>query len=388
VTIPVTVSNVAPTLHVDATDPHLNEGDTFTRSGSFTDPGAETWTATVDYGDAQPSASDNGDDGSGSTQRLMLNGKSFELNHTYLRDGHYTVTVSVTDSATPAATTSMTIPVTVNNVAPKLQLGGDAKIALNQRLLRSGSFTDPGADTWTATADYGDGSAAQPLTLAGKSFTLDHVYRHVGHYTATVSISDGTAQTTESFTVNVPSPRFIAVGADAGGAPRVKVFNADGSLRFDILAYNPAFHGGVRVALGDINHDGVDDIITACGPGGRPYVRGFDGQTGAVIKNFLAYSPKYSAESPSPRPTSMATATPTSSPRPTRFAKSRFSTAAPAPSSDNSSWIGAPPPAGLHRAPCNSLPPTSTTTACRTSSPPMVPARARSCRSSAAATLP
>jgi hypothetical protein len=47
----IRVDNVAPTLQVDATDPDLNEGDTFSRSGSFTDPGTETWVATVNYGD-------------------------------------------------------------------------------------------------------------------------------------------------------------------------------------------------------------------------------------------------------------------------------------------------------------------------------------------------
>jgi len=50
-TTTVTVNNVAP--NVDAgPDKLINEGGTFTNAGSFTDPGsADTWTATVDYGD-------------------------------------------------------------------------------------------------------------------------------------------------------------------------------------------------------------------------------------------------------------------------------------------------------------------------------------------------
>ena len=54
----------------------------------------------------------------------------------------------------------------------------------------SGSFTDPGADTWTATVDYGDGSGDQPLSLGpDKTFTLSHVYADNGRYTVTVTVS-------------------------------------------------------------------------------------------------------------------------------------------------------------------------------------------------------
>ena len=51
----------------------------------------------------------------------------------------------------------------------------------------SGSFTDPGADTWTATVDYGDGSGVQALTLTDKTFNLSHTYADNGSYTVTVT---------------------------------------------------------------------------------------------------------------------------------------------------------------------------------------------------------
>src|SRR5262249_46741389 len=59
--------------------------------------------------------------------------------------------------------------------------------------------------------------------------------------------------------VVVGSSSLFATGADAGGGPEVKVFNADGSLRFDFLAFTPAFSGGVRVAVADVNGDGFPD---------------------------------------------------------------------------------------------------------------------------------
>src|SRR5204862_399142 len=43
----------------------------------------------------------------------------------------------------------------------------------------------------------------------------------------------------------------FAVGADAGGVPEVRVFDATtGALKFNFLAYDAGFTGGVRVAVG------------------------------------------------------------------------------------------------------------------------------------------
>src|SRR5262249_38144808 len=83
---------------------------------------------------------------------------------------------------------------------------------------------------------------------------------------------------------------LIAVGADAGGGPEVKAYDGvTGALRLDFYAYEPTFGGGVRVAVGDYNGDGVLDVITAPGAGRAPEVRVFDGQSGAEIAHFNAY---------------------------------------------------------------------------------------------------
>jgi uncharacterized protein (TIGR03118 family) len=83
---------------------------------------------------------------------------------------------------------------------------------------------------------------------------------------------------------------LMAVGSDAGGAPEVKVFDSTtGAMKFDFNAYGANFTGGVRVAVGDVTGDGVPDIVTAPGPGGGPDIRVFDGKTGALVREFLAY---------------------------------------------------------------------------------------------------
>ena len=76
--------------------------------------------------------------------------------------------------------------VIVNNVDPAVDAGPDATIDEGSTFTQCGSFTDPGADTWTATVDYGDGSGEQPLLLnSDKTFNLSHTYADDGVYTVT-----------------------------------------------------------------------------------------------------------------------------------------------------------------------------------------------------------
>jgi hypothetical protein len=57
-----------------------------------------------------------------------------------------------------------------------------------------------------------------------------------------------------------PSSTFFAV-AGAPGHVQIRRIT-DGSLEFDFQPYGPAYTGGISVAVGDVNHDGFDDLIT------------------------------------------------------------------------------------------------------------------------------
>jgi PKD repeat protein len=168
----VTVQNVSPSVDAGA-DVTINEGDTFSSAGSFTDPGADSWTATVDYGD-----------GSGS-QPLALSGKTFGLAHVYDDNGAYTVTVTVTDD--DGGVGSDTAVVTVLNVAPTADAGADKAEYWGLSIAFSGSATDPSqADTAAGLNPewaFGDGGTAS-------GYDVSHIYANPGAYTATLTVTD------------------------------------------------------------------------------------------------------------------------------------------------------------------------------------------------------
>lgn len=83
----------------------------------------------------------------------------------------------------------------------------------------------------------------------------------------------------------------IITAAGKGAQPVVKVFNRDGTQITEFYAYNKVYRYGVRVSAGDIDNDGDDEIITGPGAGLTPVVRVFDGDR-TMIRSFYAYSDK------------------------------------------------------------------------------------------------
>ena len=77
-----------------------------------------------------------------------------------------------------------------------------------------------------------------------------------------------------------------------GGSPHVRVFNGQGGALGGFLAYDPAFQGGVSVAIADVTGDNAPEIITGAGPGGGPDVRVYT-LDGTFLGNFWAYDPGF-----------------------------------------------------------------------------------------------
>jgi hypothetical protein len=180
----VQVSDIPPALHsLDITQP-LFEGGAAQLSGAILDagyPGA--YQLSVEWGD-----------GSHENHPYPQGTAAFSLAHTYADDlpSHtasdpYEITVTITDSL--EMTSTALLPFTLSNAAPRLEAGAGIIVPARLPFTRAGAFIDPGADTWGASVDYGDGGA-QPLALDGQSYLLEHSYSLPGVYTVTVRVVD------------------------------------------------------------------------------------------------------------------------------------------------------------------------------------------------------
>jgi hypothetical protein len=160
------------------------------------------------------------------------------------------------------------------------------------------SATAPGSNPLQGTVTFLDnGTPLGTVQLVNGTASFSTTTLLPGSHTITVQYS-GFTQTGLSFsasmgalvqTVRQPGPPgIIVVGADAGTLPEVKVFDAQtGALKFDFFPFPLSFRGGVRVAVGDVNGDGVPDIVVGAGPGGGPQVRVYDGKTGQPLAGIL-----------------------------------------------------------------------------------------------------
>jgi hypothetical protein len=89
--------------------------------------------------------------------------------------------------------------------------------------------------------------------------------------------------------LSVAPPLRLLFGANSG-SNIARVFDVrTGQFGPRIAAFPAPVRHGIRVASGDINLDGVPDLVFAAGPGSQPQVRIFDGTSNTLIAEFLAY---------------------------------------------------------------------------------------------------
>ncbi len=204
----ITVNNVAPSID-SFTVPSGNEGDVLTLASSASDPGADTLTFAWDFGDSNTATGAN-------------------PTHTWIDDGVYTVTLTVTDD--DGASVSQTGTATIANVAPSItSLVGPATGNEADPQDFAVTWTDPGADTFTFTWDFGDGT---PLVTGADAET--HVFVDDGVYTVTVTVTDDEgASDSTSMTVTIlnvdPTIDTLVAGSGAEGD----------TLTYDALGLDP-----------------------------------------------------------------------------------------------------------------------------------------------------
>ncbi|HLW67287.1 MAG TPA: FG-GAP-like repeat-containing protein [Gemmataceae bacterium] len=217
-------------------------------------------------------------------------------------EGREVPSASITDTVTPndssAATTTTPPAPTAAPANPTATFSNSGPVLQNQAV--TFFFTNPSDPTFsndlagfTYAFDFGNGSFSNSPQTVVSSAT--HTFAQPGTYTVYGRIYDKTGAFTQySTTVTVNGDGIYAVGAGPGSAPEVKVYDAiTHQLKHDFMAYDPNFAGGVNVAVGDVNGDGVPDIITGASAGGGPNVKVFDGNTGKLIASFFAYDPNF-----------------------------------------------------------------------------------------------
>ena len=196
----------------------VDEGTLLNIVASFTDPNeSETHTAVIDWGDESATA--------GTVDQDL---HTVSASHTYLDEGVFTATVTVTDSR--GFSGFDTFDVMVNNVPAAVDAGPDRSlIGRPQRITGEfpvldlvASFADPGVlDTHTAFIFWGDGTSDPGVVNESEgsgTVSGSHVYRRTGRFVVTVRVTDNDGATgRDSFEVTA-SPR-VSASARGGTGP-------------------------------------------------------------------------------------------------------------------------------------------------------------------------
>ena len=141
----------------------------------------------------------------------------------------------------------------------------------------------------TAGASTGEVSESGPLD--GTTYTVvvtgmtqpGTVTAHLAAGAAQDEFGSGSLASTSSDNQVTYRLSLFAVGQGKGGTGLVQVLHAaDQAEHFSVTPY-AGFTGDIRVAMGDVNHDGTPDLITAPGRGWQGQVRVFDGVDGTPL---------------------------------------------------------------------------------------------------------
>jgi uncharacterized repeat protein (TIGR01451 family) len=191
----------------------------------------------------------------------------------------------------------VTYTIVVTNAGPSFASQATVVDVLDPAVISSATWTAVFTGTNSSAQTVGTGSINQTIDLAvGGTVTYTVVAQTLTTATttlvntATVTAPDGTTDSATDTDTPTFSPALI-LGTDIGcdSTPLVRVLDpVTGAVLTQFFAYEPSFRGGAHVYGYDVTGDGIDEIITAPGPGRPGQVRVFT-QTGVELPQYRMF---------------------------------------------------------------------------------------------------
>jgi uncharacterized repeat protein (TIGR01451 family) len=161
----VTVKNKLPKVTVNASVGSIRIGNAITFQGKIEDTAGETHTLLWDFGDGKTASSLN-------------------TTHIYTAAGTYSAKLTATDNHGGVGTAQ--VAVTITNDKPKVNIGGNRNIRINQGVSFSAQVIDPDFGTKpTYVWDLGDGNTVNNTTRIN-----NHNYTKAGTYKVKLTVTD------------------------------------------------------------------------------------------------------------------------------------------------------------------------------------------------------
>lgn len=153
-------------------------------------------------------------------------------------------------------------------------------------VLGVGNIDGKGADE--IVIGFGSGVKSSIRILSGEGELIGAFYPYEKNYQGGIKLIvanlDGRKDGSKAEIITVPS---------SGREALVKVFDNFGKEKSRFLAYGKNWLGGVNLSAGDLNNDGMAEIVLGAKSGAAPHVRIFN-YKGLLLESFYAWPEKFS----------------------------------------------------------------------------------------------